>query len=149
MILNLGLVFLGLGIWDLWYRIRGEKMGKTPIPNSKSPIGYLITNRWFPLLVLWFLNRLKKWKKKCKKMFLLRQLYTLYEHFFLKIWSHFFPLLFPKDSFCLNSLHPCCYIKYNNGIIFKLHTGWYPLAQSYIINIKFKAKKFKKKNSCF
>ena len=47
--------------------------------------------------------------------------------------------------FCLNSLHLCWYIQYNNGVIFKLHTSWYPLAQSYIINIKFNAKNFKTK----
>ena len=31
------------------------------------------------------------------KLFLARQLYTLYEPKVFQIWDHFFPLLFPKD----------------------------------------------------
>ena len=46
----------GIGNWGFRIKDWGEiNMGKSPIPNSKSPIGYVITNWRFPLLVLyWF-----------------------------------------------------------------------------------------------
>ena len=56
--LPLGDFEFGIGVFrigDGGFRIEdwGKiDMGKTPILNSKSPIGYLITNWWFPFLVL-------------------------------------------------------------------------------------------------
>ena len=51
LILNWGMAFLGLGIG---YLNPQSPVLKTPIPNLKSPIGHFITNRWFPLLVLYY-----------------------------------------------------------------------------------------------
>ena len=48
-----GIGVFRIGDWGFriedWGKINTDK---TLIPNSKSPIGYFITNQWFPLLVL-------------------------------------------------------------------------------------------------
>ena len=51
-----GIGVLRIGNWGFRIKDLGKiNMGKTPIPNSKSPIGYVITNWRFSLLVLyWF-----------------------------------------------------------------------------------------------
>ena len=72
---------------------------KSPITNSKSPIGNFITNRWFPLVVLYYFQHFPNFKSEpWPRLLIFPSAWTTDSHL------HFCPFHWTLTACCLKSM---------------------------------------------